>query len=82
MTLAEERNAAWPNTAPAARVSPDVVELIRRMATENRLWGTERIRGRAPQAWDLRRETHAPTAHASEPSAVSAARAELAHVLA
>jgi putative transposase len=30
---------------PAPRVSPDVVELIRRMAAENRLWGAERIRG-------------------------------------
>src|SRR5450755_3020345 len=37
---------------------------------------------RAPQAWDSRRETHDPTAHASKPSAVAAARAELAHVLA
>ena len=27
------------------RVPPDVVDLIRRMATENRLWGAERIRG-------------------------------------
>jgi putative transposase len=34
-----------PTKPPAPRVSPDVVELIRRMATENRLWGAERIRG-------------------------------------
>jgi putative transposase len=27
------------------RITPDVVELIRRMATGNRLWGAERIRG-------------------------------------
>jgi len=27
------------------RLAPDVVTLIRRMATENRLWGAERIRG-------------------------------------
>jgi hypothetical protein len=34
------------STKPAApRVSPDLVELIRRMAAENRLWGAERIRG-------------------------------------
>jgi hypothetical protein len=30
---------------PAPRVSPDLIELIRRMAAENRLWGAERIRG-------------------------------------
>jgi len=30
---------------PTPRVSPDLVELIRRMAAENRLWGAERIRG-------------------------------------
>jgi putative transposase len=34
-----------PTKPPAPRVSPDLVELIRRMATENRLWGAERIRG-------------------------------------
>ncbi|HEY5373067.1 MAG TPA: integrase core domain-containing protein [Polyangiaceae bacterium] len=34
-----------PTKPPGPRVSPDVVELIRRMATENRLWGAERIRG-------------------------------------
>ncbi len=34
------------STKPAApRVSPDLVEVIRRMAAENRLWGAERIRG-------------------------------------
>ena len=32
----------WPREP---RVAPDVVALIRRMATENRLWGAERIRG-------------------------------------
>src|SRR5450631_4346485 len=30
---------------PRARISIDTVELIRRMARENRLWGAERIRG-------------------------------------
>ncbi len=30
---------------PQPRVSRDTVELIRRMAAENRLWGAERIRG-------------------------------------
>jgi putative transposase len=30
---------------PIPRVSPDLVELIRRMVAENRLWGAERIRG-------------------------------------
>jgi len=30
---------------PLSRISPDVFELIRRMATENRLWGAERLRG-------------------------------------
>jgi putative transposase len=30
---------------PTPRVSPDLVELIRRMAAENRLWGAERVRG-------------------------------------
>jgi putative transposase len=30
---------------PTPRVSPDLVELIRRMAAENRVWGAERIRG-------------------------------------
>jgi putative transposase len=34
-----------PTKPPAPRVSPDLVELIRRMASENRLWGAERIRG-------------------------------------
>jgi putative transposase len=34
-----------PTKAPAPRISSDVVELIPRMATENRLWGAERIRG-------------------------------------
>ncbi|HTP25636.1 MAG TPA: integrase core domain-containing protein [Anaeromyxobacteraceae bacterium] len=29
----------------ASRLSPEVVHLIRRVATENRLWGAERIRG-------------------------------------
>jgi putative transposase len=34
------------STMPSTpRVSPDLVELIRRMAAENRLWGAERIRG-------------------------------------
>jgi putative transposase len=31
---------------PAPRVSPDLVDLIRRMAAENRLWGAERIQRR------------------------------------
>jgi putative transposase len=30
---------------PAPRVSPELIELIRRMAAENRFWGAERIRG-------------------------------------
>jgi hypothetical protein len=30
---------------PSSRLSPEVVQLIRRMAAENRLWGAERIRG-------------------------------------
>jgi putative transposase len=30
---------------PRPRLSPDVIELIRRMASGNRLWGAERIRG-------------------------------------
>jgi putative transposase len=30
---------------PLSRMSSDVIELIERMATENRLWGAERIRG-------------------------------------
>ena len=30
---------------PALRISPDLGQLIRRMAAENRLWGAERIRG-------------------------------------
>ena len=30
---------------PVCRISPDVVELIRRMANENRLWGAECLRG-------------------------------------
>jgi transposase InsO family protein len=34
-----------PKTAPAPRISSDVIELIQRMATENRLWGAERVRG-------------------------------------
>ncbi|HEY5375687.1 MAG TPA: integrase core domain-containing protein, partial [Polyangiaceae bacterium] len=33
------------STPPTPRVSPDLIELIRRMAAENRLWGAERIRG-------------------------------------
>jgi hypothetical protein len=38
----------WRSKRPSevrARVDPEVVELIRRMARENRLWGAERIRG-------------------------------------
>jgi putative transposase len=31
--------------APSPRISSDVIELIQRMVTENRLWGAERIRG-------------------------------------
>jgi putative transposase len=31
--------------APQTRISIDTIELIRRMACENRLWGAERIRG-------------------------------------
>jgi hypothetical protein len=31
--------------APTLRLSSDVIELIQRMATENRLWGAERVRG-------------------------------------
>jgi putative transposase len=34
-----------PMKAPAPRISSDVIELIQRMATENRPWGAERIRG-------------------------------------
>jgi len=34
-----------PKKAPAPRISSDVIELIQRMATENRLWGAERVRG-------------------------------------
>lgn len=30
---------------PMTRTSPEIIELIRRMACENRLWGAERIRG-------------------------------------
>jgi len=30
---------------PMARISPELIEPIRRMARENRLWGAERIRG-------------------------------------
>jgi hypothetical protein len=37
----------WRSAARARppRVSPEIVELIRQMARENRLWGAERIRG-------------------------------------
>ncbi len=34
-----------PKKAPAPRISSDVIELIQRMATENRLWGAERVGG-------------------------------------
>ena len=37
------RSAARSRRAP--RVAPETIELIRRMARENRLWGAERIRG-------------------------------------
>jgi hypothetical protein len=31
-----------------SRITPEVINLIRRMADENRLWGAERIRGELP----------------------------------
>jgi putative transposase len=36
---------SWKKPPAPPRVPPDVVDLIRHMATENRLWGAERIRG-------------------------------------
>jgi putative transposase len=39
------RRQSRPTKTPATRISPDVIALVRRMATENRLWGAERIRG-------------------------------------
>ena len=34
-----------PKKSPAPRISSDAIELIQGMATENRLWGAERVRG-------------------------------------
>jgi hypothetical protein len=39
------RARSRPPEASAPRVSPETVDLIRRLAGENRLWGAERIRG-------------------------------------
>lgn len=39
------RARSGPPEASAPRVSQEVVDLIRRLADENRLWGAERIRG-------------------------------------
>ena len=39
------RRTSRPTKTPTTRISPDVIDLVRRMATENRLWGAERIRG-------------------------------------
>jgi putative transposase len=39
------RARSRPPDVSAPRVSPDTVDLIRRLADENRLWGAERIRG-------------------------------------
>jgi putative transposase len=39
------RARSRPPEASAPRVSPETVDLIRRLADDNRLWGAERIRG-------------------------------------
>ena len=39
------RARSRPPVAAAPRIAPETVELIRRLADENRLWGAERIRG-------------------------------------
>lgn len=39
----KRRSRRKPSSVP--RLSPEVIRLIRRMGTENRLWGAERIRG-------------------------------------
>lgn len=66
---------------PLSRMSSDVIELIERMVTENRLWGAERIRGELLKL-GIHVGTHDSAAHANGPSTVATARGELAHVLA
>ena len=39
------RRMSRPTKTPTTRISPDVIDLVRHMAAENRLWGAERIRG-------------------------------------
>ena len=39
------RRQSRPTKTPTTRSSPDVIDLVRHMAAENRLWGAERIRG-------------------------------------
>ncbi len=39
------RARSRPPVAATPRIAPETVELIRRLANENRLWGAERIRG-------------------------------------
>jgi putative transposase len=39
------RRPSRPTKTPATRISPDVIDLVRRMAAANRLGGAERIRG-------------------------------------
>ena len=39
------RRMSRPTKTPTTRISPDVIDLVRHMVAENRLWGAERIRG-------------------------------------
>jgi hypothetical protein len=48
---------------PGVRLASDVIQLIRRMATSNRLWGAERIRGELLKLGYSSRQEHHPALH-------------------
>jgi putative transposase len=56
------------------QVSAEAVATIQRLATENRLWGAERIRGGAAQARHPGGQAHGPAPHARRTSAATCRR--------